>query len=194
MRDNRILNGIDGSLLFEKLCGLIGKKYLGDGSESYVLGSSNQQSIEKKITELIVLSGEGGSFRPSIDQYQRFKDDHLDVAIWKSFYDRNHGKLLLFGQCKTGVSWNKFLNELTPNKFCKNWFTNDPAVDPVPVFFITDCPDYNEWYRTCSYGGIVFNRNRIMNYFPDEIEVNLLDKIKEWNNLAMKIVKRAYLL
>ena len=51
MKRQRIQNDIDGALLFEELSEYVGKHYFGERAESYLFGTSSQESnFEKKTT------------------------------------------------------------------------------------------------------------------------------------------------
>lgn len=191
MKNHRKQNGSDGTLLFEKLAEFIGKHYLGERAESFLFGTACQESnFEKKITSLTKLMGEGGAFKSRIDTSPNIKkDDGLDVVVWKSFSDGNPGKLIGFGQCKTGTCWKDNLVFLRPDSFCKKWLKDQPTVDPIRLFFISESILRNRWYEHTAQGGVLFDRCRIMDYLPvKEIEEAplFLSKIKTWNKMVVE--------
>jgi hypothetical protein len=185
MKNQRRHNQIDGALLFERLSEYVGKYYFGERAESFLFGtSSGSGNFEKKINLLIDQLREGGRFRNrnqiSPDKY---KDDTLDVVVWKSFSDGYQGKLIGFGQCKTGTHWKDTLKMQQPDIFCKQWFIDQPAVNPVRLFFISESILRSEWYHHTTNSGILFDRCRIMDYLPiEQIKTaQFFSQIKEWN-------------
>lgn len=191
MSKQRIQNGIDAALLFEKLSEYVGKHYFGERADSYLFGTaSTEKSFSKKIKSLTKFLGEGGDFknRDGVSP-EKNKDDGLDVVVWKSFSDGEVGKLIGFGQCKTGTYWKDNLTILQPDSFCRKWFIDQPAVTPVRLFFISECILRSEWFKHTSDAGILFDRCRIMDYLPPNEEPPFLPDIKAWNKTAMEIVK-----
>jgi hypothetical protein len=191
MKSHRIQNDIDGALLFEELSEYIGKNYFGERAESYLFGTaSGENNFNKKIISLAKRMGEGGDFKnrdetsPNIN-----KDDGLDVVVWKSFSDGSCGKLIGFGQCKTGTHWKNYLTILQPDSFCKKWFRDQPTVNPVRLFFISESILRNRWYEHASEGGILFDRCRIMDYLPIKDTLPFLSQIKAWNNAVIDYIK-----
>ena len=191
MKNQKIQNHIDGTLLFEQLSEHVGKYYFGERAESYLFGTaSGGSNFNKKVTSLAKRMGEGGDFKnrdetsPNIN-----KDDGLDVVVWKSFSDNSPGKLIGFGQCKTGTHWKDYLTILQPDSFCKKWFRDQPIVNPVRLFFISESILRNRWYEHASEGGILFDRCRIMDYLPIKEILPFLSQIKAWNNAVIDYIK-----
>ena len=106
--------------------------------------------------------------------------------VWKPFSDKNPGKLIGFGQCKTGTHWKKELTILQPDSFCKKWFQEQPTVNPLRLFFISESILRNKWYEHSTDGGILFDRCRIMDYLPINEPLPFLPKIKKWNTAIIK--------
>ncbi|HLP44674.1 MAG TPA: hypothetical protein VK469_01940 [Candidatus Kapabacteria bacterium] len=143
-----------------------------------------------KIKSLIKQLGEGEGFknRNETSPYTN-KDDDLDVVLWKSFSDNCPGKLIGFGQCKTGTYWKSQLKILQPFSFCSKWFSDMPPVLPIRLFFISESILRNRWYENVAEGGVLFDRCRIMDYLPvKEIEEAplFLSKIKTWNKMVVE--------
>jgi hypothetical protein len=191
MKNQKIQNDIDGTLLFEQLSEYVGKHYFGERAESYLFGTASRDSnFCKKITSLIKRMGEGGVFRNRNETSPNVsKDDGLDVVVWKSFSDRYPGKLIGFGQCKTGTHWKNYLTILQPDSFCRKWFGDQPTVNPVRLFFISESILRNGWYKHASEGGILFDRCRIMDYLPIKETPSFLSQIKAWNNAVIYKIK-----
>ncbi|MCP4148176.1 MAG: hypothetical protein GY757_10545, partial [bacterium] len=149
MKNQRTQKDIDGSLLFEELSQYVGKHYFGERSDSFLFGTASMGiPFDEKIKSLIKRMGEGGRFgnrnrtSPNMN-----KDDGLDVVVWKSFSDGSCGQLIGFGQCKTGTHWKDGLKKLRPDTFCKKWFADQPVVDPVRLFFISESVLRSSWYE-----------------------------------------------
>jgi hypothetical protein len=183
MSNQRIQNDIDGTSLFEKLSEYVGKHYFGERAESYLFGTAfRENNFENKITSLIEQMGEGRGFKNPDETFSNMhKDDRLDVVVWKSFSDGSFGKLIGFGQCKTGTHWKNYLTILHPDSFCRKWFRDQPTVNPVRLFFISESILRNRWYEHASDGGILFDRCRIMDYLPIKEPPPFLSQIRAWN-------------
>ncbi|MDA3789570.1 MAG: hypothetical protein PF503_13890 [Desulfobacula sp.] len=187
MQSDKINGGIDGTLLFEKISQQILSNYLGSRAESFLFGTSNHgRSFEDKINTLCKHLKEGNGF---INRNQKssgqVKDDSLDIVAWKPFSDDCYGKLIAFGQCKTGTRWQDTTTKLQPDAFCSSWFRNTPPVPPIRIFFICESLLRNQWHTTVNKAGILFDRCRIMDYCQN-LSDELLDKITVWSDAALK--------
>ena len=192
MSGQRIKNDTDGALLFEELSAYIGRNYFGERADFYLFGTASHESNFKgKIATLIERMGEGRCFENRDEASpNRNKDDKLDVVVWKSFSDNSPGKLIGFGQCKTGTHWKTNLTVLNPDSFCRKWFRDQPTVPPVRLFFISESILRDRWYAHASDGGILFDRCRIMDYLPiKEVPPSFLSKIKAWNRAVTKEIR-----
>jgi hypothetical protein len=132
--------------------------------------------------------GEGGGFqaRPGVNASNK-NDDKLDVVAWKNFSDKESGKLILWGQCKTGTNWGTHLTATRPSDFAAQWLRDCFAVEPVRIFLLTEAIGKDKWYEYSRMGGILFDRSRIMDYsdnLPDNIKID----VKAW----AKEAKRTY--
>ena len=185
MNDQKNQNDIDGTFLFEKLSEQIASNYFGERSESFITGTSSTIStFEQKINELTKLMKEGKGYKvEDEDQAKYQKDDNLDIVVWKSFYDEYPGKLIGFGQCKTGTNWNEKLTSLQPDKFCETWFKSTPIVTPIRLFFICDLVERQKWNRNTRKAGIFFDRCRILDYC-ENISEEVIRDIKTWTDGA----------
>ena len=184
MNKNRKHGGIDGPDLFEELCAEVASQYFGDGSRSLVFGtSSGVRSFKQRVKDLCVHIGEGNTYRNNSGGTPQAKDDGLDVVVWNPFTDARTGKLLGFGQCKTGTHYEEHFARLQPDAFCKNWFDVMPAVDPVRLFFITDSLPNERWYKRSTYAGIIFDRSRLLQ-LSENISSRTLAKIYKWTRAA----------
>jgi len=183
MKKKKVQNGIDGTLLFEEISLVIAKEYLGPRSRAFLFGtSSDEGNFKSKIGKLCNELGEGRGFSTrNLEAAKYKKDDTLDIVVWKPFSDTLPGKLILFGQCKTGTHWEDTLQQLQPSSFIHSWFIDSLAVEPVKMFFITDSLKVSEWHHFSTKGGIIFDRLRIMDY-ATTFEQRLLEKIQKWTN------------
>lgn len=187
MRANRNLKDIDGTKLLELISSEISKSYFGSKSQSYVLGTAAEGGFRNKVNELCKLLGEGIQFRNANEGPVDENDGGLDVVVWIDFSDRNPSKFIAFGQCKTGTNWENHIKELDPDAFCKLWFTRQPALTPIKLFFIADIIKKERWYKTVIYAGLFFDRLRIIDHIPADLSADLISSIHMWTMEAIKI-------
>jgi hypothetical protein len=178
--ENKVQNGIDGTLVFERLCSVVAQQYFGNNAHSYVFGTANEGNFQNKMKDLIYKIGEGNGFKNPNTNYPTKNDDGIDVVVWKDFSDRRIGKLIGFGQCKTGTSWQDQIKKLNPDYFCENWMAEKPVFPPIPIVFLSDTLNYQKNFITDQRGKLVFNRFRIMEYLPENIDTRLISDIKTW--------------
>lgn len=189
MKDSRHFKGIDGSLLFEELSAEIAGNYLGDRASVLVFGTASTSitNFENKIDELCNFMQEGGGFKNRNTTSPTAKDGKLDVVVLKHFCDQKPGKLIGFGQCKTGTNWKDTLNQLQPDSFCRKWLSDMPAFTPVRLFFLCEALSRNNWRDNSVDAGILFDRCRLMDY-SNEISNPLREKIIEWSKAAVDYI------
>lgn len=184
MRDNRIHAGIDGAHLFEELSAEISQEYFGSRAKSTVFGTaSGSADFPGKVNDLCNKSGEGGGFMDHTGKSLRQKDGKLDVVAWKSFADGRAGKLIAFGQCKTGTNWRDDVAKLQPDVFCGKWFRTRPASMLIRMFFVSEAIHTNDWMDNAIDAGLLFDRCRIID-FSDNVSGQLLAKIAKWTMAA----------
>ncbi|MBA4241439.1 MAG: hypothetical protein C0448_11990 [Sphingobacteriaceae bacterium] len=189
MRDNKVFQAIDGTQLFEYLSALAAQTYFGDKSKNIVFGTSVAGGFEEKVNQLCQDIGEGGNFVNHHNDQVDEQDGKLDIVSWTDFSDKKTAKLLGFGQCKTGTSWETARFELQPSTFCKKWFRIQPIHDPIRMYFISDIAPMAKWNIRAYDSGILFDRLRIMDCLPENIEANLYNKIKLWTDSAIAFAK-----
>lgn len=181
----RFYQGIDGTLLFEQLSAEVAKAFFGEKSQVAVLGTGGEPGgFRDKLDDLIQRMGEGGSIHTN--EGHRPQDDNVDVVVWKGFRDRRSSQMIAFGQCKTGTSWSESLSELNTDAFCKTWFTRQPVLTPVRLFFCAQDFPRRIWDVRAYEAGLVFDRYRIMEYLPKTIDEGLLFRIKRWTDAALE--------
>jgi hypothetical protein len=180
MNKDRIKADIDGALLFEHLCSFVAQNYFGPRAEVDILGTSKDEilSFRNKLRSITSLLGEGGEIhdRPG----HKPQDGKVDVIVWKGFKDKQVSKLIAFGQCKTGTSWVDNLSELDTKAFCNIWFTEQPILTPLRMFFTAQYFPRDIFYVRAAEAGLVFDRFRILDYLPEQLDRDLLRKIQIW--------------
>lgn len=179
MQSDRRHFGIDGTSLLEELAAESAREYFGERAESLVFGSGGGSGFRHRVGELCNRLQEGGGFGNDSDQRPTAKDGKLDVVVWKHFADRCPGKLIAFGQCKTGTNYKDQLTQLQPDSFCKKWFHSFPALVPIRMFFVAEALCRSRWYETASDAGLLFDRCRIVDYC-EQVREDVLEKVSAW--------------
>ncbi len=184
MNVDRIHGGIDGAALFEEVAAASAKCYLGERSKSIVFGAAAQDvAFDAKIEDLCRRIGEGDGFFNRDRGRRRQRDGKLDVVAWTPFSDRTPGKVLVFGQCKTGTHYRDHLAQLQPDAFCSKWFRSQPAVKPVRAFFVAEALPRSRWRDIAVDAGLLFDRCRIVD-FVDGTDAQILAKVQAWTAAA----------
>ena len=186
MNANRYFAGIDGTNLLEDLAAGAAREYFGDRAESVVFGTaSSTSSFPQRVEDLCKRLGEGGGFRSDRTTRTRARDGKLDVVAWKHFSDGLPGKMIGFGQCKTGTHYRDELAQLQPQAFREEWLNSALIVDPIRMFFISEALPVSEEHRfsISIYAGLTFDRCRIID-FSGTVEPGLLARVKEWTSAA----------
>lgn len=185
MREEKVQAGIDGTQLMEELGAEVIRSYLGrDKARAEVFGTARQGGFEDKVNGLCQSLQEGGNFRNIDFGALSANDDGIDVVGWIPFTDRLPAKVCVFGQCKTGTSWRNHVSKLDPPGFVKRWMSGTITVDPIKAFLIAESADRAQWNGVCVYGGILFDRCRIVD-FAGEVNNELSDRIRKWTDAAM---------
>ncbi|MES2701478.1 MAG: hypothetical protein V4649_02510 [Bacteroidota bacterium] len=180
---------LDGALLFEELSAAIAKNYFGHRAESFVFGTGAIGGFIQKINDLCNVMGEGHGYARRDSKIVNANDDKLDIVVWKSFSDKQFSKLIGFGQCKTGTSWDDGATiELQPADFCKKWFVSSTVVDPVKMFFCTQYFPLDSYSKAIN-AGVVFDRFRILDFLPG-LDKQLASKIERWCKAAIKGISK----
>ena len=194
MSENKIAAQIDGTALFERLCTLVLKNYFGEKCSSFVFGTGQQEvpSFSVRVQEMLDKLDEGNlKFRhPDCDSGQQ-KDGKLDVVVFIPFADNKKGQFIAFGQCKTGTNWRPAISQLNPKVFCQTYCVPPPGFIPIAVFMVTESFTQNWEMVQRSSNGILFDRTRIMNYLPGDIDTGLLEEIRQWNAAVIERYHRA---
>lgn len=185
MNQHKVFDDIDGTKLFEELSALVAQNYFGERSSSLVFGTAATGGFESKVNDMCRQLNEGGCFvNHNLGEITE-NDDALDIIVWKHFEDKLANKLVGFGQCKTGTSYELQRRDLRPVDFCKKWIKIPFNQDPIRLFFIADVMERDKFWKRSLDSGILFDRIRIMDYLP--IVNNALEKkISLWSLEAIK--------
>lgn len=204
MRDDRRHAGIDGAGLFEHFSCEVARNYWGGRNskqsdervDAFVFGTARSQlpswdddEIETKnfkgaVNALCRRLGEGGSFRPKSSDPVRAQDDRVDLVVWRLFSDQRAGRLIAFGQCKTGTHWRHELPRLRPDSFCDKWLDTPPANTPLALFFLADRVA-GSLFNECKDCGILFDRCRVLDY-AHSLPPKLVADCAKWTRTALK--------
>ena len=111
------------------------------------------------------------------------KDGKLDVVAWKPFSDKMKGKLVVFGQCKTGTRYRESLTNLRPDSFCEKWFESQPVLNPVRLFFVSESLSRGDWVGKGIDAGLIFDRCRIVD-FCGRMDGRVIADIRAWTSAA----------
>ena len=187
MKNDRQHASLDGAELFEYLSLEVAKRYWGGLKDTRVDGlvfgtarlnrdaddddQINAASFSAAVGQLSDAMREGNGYKAKDPPPIKARDAKLDLAVWRDFADQcsskkvdhlryRHGKLIGFGQCKTGNTWHGEVEKLQPEKFCENWFRDSPLVKPVKLFFVSD-RFVHPWHEK-TRGMIFFDRCRIL--------------------------------
>lgn len=188
MRDFKILDGVDATLEFEHLCAIVAKNYFGHTAKSFVFGTGMEGGFKQKVEHLIKELRIDAQFNNPNPNPPTKKDDGVDVVVWKNFTDNLEGKLIAFGQCKTGTNWRDSIQQLNPSRFCTTWLTQSPVFTPIPMIFLADTMIRNFNFISDQRGKLFFNRFRIIENLPSTLPEDLLSKIKKWTQEAISLL------
>lgn len=190
MNDNRKFNNIDGTGILEKVSSHVAANYFGIHSKHLILGTSAKGGFEKKINNLCAQIGEGGKFINRNTGKINENDDKVDIVVWIDFADNRVSKFIGFGQCKTGTTWESDRFQLRPIEFCKKWLYHQPVIDPIRMFFIADIVENKIWFKRAMDAGLLFDRLRIMNFFPiTNVPTSLIKEMTSWTRKALQFTQ-----
>ncbi|MBC7785450.1 MAG: hypothetical protein H7144_16575 [Burkholderiales bacterium] len=181
MRDNKIHAGLDGTLLFEELSAAIMREYLGfDRAKAMVFGTSVAGGFAEKVRELCVTLNEGGIYKSVDASGSEANDGDLDALAWTGFTDSNPGKLILFGQSKTGTSWHDQITQSRPKDFARKWFSNGYFwVEPIRTLCVAESVNPDRWQSLLIGGGLLMDRCRVVE-MSRRVEDELFNRIHQW--------------
>lgn len=190
MTTDKVQAGLDGTKLFEELCASVAKEYFGKNSKVIVFGTAGAGGFKQKVEEIIYKLNLTSSYRVPLGSTGRQKDAAVDVLVWIPFTDKKDSQMIAIGQCKTGTHWDGMLTSTMPNVFFGSYFTEEPFADVGRMFFVSESYGLDRWEERSRKAGIMFDRTRIMEYLPENIDVNLLSRISRWNQEALTRVEQ----
>ena len=187
MGTQRIADGIDGTLLFEKLSACILKNYFGSSSHVSVFGTGSdiKESFKDKLKRLLTEIGEKGySVREEAIEPSQ-KDGGIDLFACIPFSDGKKGQFLGFCQCKTGSSWPSILGMMQPKTF-DLYIIPGFVFKPISIYMLTDTVPSNKWEKySVQSGGFIFDRCRLMNWLPKNLDNQILSDVRKWNKAVI---------
>ena len=190
MAEDRTQAEIDGTWLFEQLAVPTLCNYLGARSRSVIFGTSAaERSFPARVNGLCNALHEGGGFESRSGRIPSAGDDKLDVVAWTPFSDKLPGKIILFGQCKTGTNWRDHVGQLQPDAFCHKWIRNPFGTPPVRTFLVAEAEERLRFPETVQETGLFFDRCRIVDACV-AVDEALADRIANWTNAAFSRARR----
>ena len=182
MQKHRVQADINGTELFESVAAEAVRSYFGPQAEILVFGArQGSTNFADRVDQLCKALGEGGGISPVDPLVSQVKDGKLDIVVWKHFADRLPGKLIAFGQCKTGSSYD--INELDPKAFCDRWIRPTIPVTPLRLFLVTEAMRRDQWTALSVSNGLQLDRCRIVDCC-DEINSNVMEEVRCWTTTA----------
>lgn len=189
----RIVDGIDGTALFERLCALVVGNYFGNIKNAFVFGTGSMEthSFEEKMNDFLQRIQEPGHrFISPTHALGMEKDGKVDVVVCIPFADNLEGRFIALGQCKAGTSWREQISSLSIKTFV-DYIQPPLRFTPVALFMVAES-FYDNWENLQSAcGGVLFDRERIIQYLPTEEEimaedVGLMADIRTWNTGVLR--------
>lgn len=190
MNEQKVQAGHDATKLFEELCAGVAAEYFGQHSKSMVFGTAGAGGFQQKVENVIGKLNLTSSYKVPMGSTGRQKDAAVDVVAWIPFADRKDSQMIAIGQCKTGTHWEGMLTATQPDVFFESYFNGKPFADVARMFFVSESYGLDRWEERSRKAGIMFDRTRIMEYVPANIDANLLSRITEWNNAALSCVQQ----
>ena len=190
MRDESRQAGHDATKLFEELCAVVAAEYFGHHSRSMVFGTAENDTFQDKVERVINSLNLTSTFRTPLGSTGRQKDAAVDVIAWIPFTDKKDSQMISIGQCKTGTHWENMLTATQPKVFFGSYFSGEPFADVERMFFMSESYGMDRWEERSRKAGIVFDRTRIMEFLPDELDPELSGRITEWNRAALAFAEK----
>jgi len=177
--------GHNATKLFEELCARVAREYLGCHARSFVFGTASEDHFQEKVEFVIKTLNLTSSFKKPQGSTGRQKDAGVDVIAWVPFGDKKDSQLIAIGQCKTGTHWDGMLTSTRPEVFFGSHFSEMPFAEVERLFFVSESYGMDRWEERSRKAGIMFDRTRIMEFVPSDLDEDLLNKIIEWNRAAL---------
>ena len=189
MKKERVQRCLDATELFERLCCLVAKSYLGEHAHCELFGTSIKESFEEKVKKILTKLHIKGEFKNPLGSTGLQKDGGIDLIAWIPFNDNKDSQLIALGQCKTGSNWEELMKKVA---FFQNYSTLQPFVEPEYMFFVAEDFGMHKWEERSRSCGIIFDRIRIMEFLPvniKEIDAPLFKDVKSWVEGAIVYLK-----
>lgn len=179
MTENKVVLGIDGTKIFEKLSRDMLSNYLGGNSKGLSFGTASAGNFHSKLEDLVNQMKEGEVKKRNATTTYNPQDDKLDIVVWIPFFDTLPSKLICFGQCKTGTHWLGSIKQLSVSDFLKKWFATHPVLNPLETFIITDVVSTEDYYDR-SVNNLFFDRFRVASFAIPSTPNDWFDDLKIW--------------
>lgn len=189
MNEQKMQAGQDATKLFEELCAVVAGEYFGHHSKAMVFGTAGSGGFQQKVEDVISKLNLTSTYKVPMGSTGRQKDAAVDIVAWIPFADKKDSQMIAIGQCKTGTHWEGMLSSTQPEVFFESYFSGKPFADVERMFFVCESYGVDRWEERCRKAGIMFDRTRIMEYVPANIDANLLSRIAEWNHAALTSVE-----
>lgn len=190
MNEHKVQAGHDATKLFEELCAGVASEYYGQHSKSMVFGTADAGEFQQKVENVINKLNLTLNYKTPMGSTGRQKDAAVDIVAWIPFTDKKDSQMIAIGQCKTGTHWDGMLTSTQPDVFFESFFNGKPFADVDRLFFVCESYGVDRWEERSRKAGIMFDRTRIMEYLPVNIDANLLRRITQWNQAAIVCVKQ----
>lgn len=191
MTTQKVQAGLDATKLFEELCVCVAKEYFGHHSKAMMFGTAGAAGFKDKVEDMISKLNLTSSYRIPLGSTGRQKDAAVDVVAWIPFADKKDSQMIAIGQCKTGTHWDSMLTATLPKVFFGSYFTGEPFADVERMFFMCESYGLDRWEERSRKAGIVFDRTRIMEFIPENLNDDLVNRIKQWNQSALLCAKQS---
>ncbi len=191
MQKEKVQGGKDATEVFERLSRCIAFEYLGPHSQCEVFGTSIRGSFKNKVNTILQELHIPGEYREPYGGTGHHRDGGIDFVAWIPFADKKDSQVIAIGQCKTGNTWEVYLKKVD---FFAIYSTEQPYVEPVHMFFLTEDFENHKWEERSKSAGIVFDRRRILEYLPADIsrfDDTLEEDIAGWVDAAMEYIREA---
>lgn len=185
---NRTLDGVDPTKVFEQLCADVLCNFWGGGSKfsgAMVVGTAGDGSqFERTVARLCKNIGEGNGWKPGAVR-PGAGDGKLDIAAWRRFADKRQGGLIGFAQCKTGIHWREHLTKLRPETYCRRFMQKPLIIVPLRLYMVPNRIVSHRWEEHTSDGGLLMDRCRLVQY-GSRISHTTLRRCKIWMHAAYR--------
>lgn len=193
MSENKIACGIDGTKLFERLCFQVAQNYFGNNAQIMIFGTGAKKSFSfyDKIENLLqAVSVKGYHVRKPDGDTGHHQDAGIDLVVFIPFADQNKGVFIGLGQCKTGTTWKDAIEP--PCSFAGSFIEPQFVFEPINFYMVSESfvDSWEMISRKC--GGLVFDRERIMQYLPGQLPTDLMNDIRRWNDTVINKFKEIY--